>query len=77
MLRRRRAAGGEAETYRCGVLGSDPCIICDGCHFALYIRTGASVPPKWFLDNKPPRGWAKGYEGEKRWDKCPECKVKP
>lgn len=52
-------------SYRCGVGAGmakigfaprGPAIVCDGCGAEYKIDIGV-IPPRWFLDGKPPRGW--------------------
>lgn len=49
-------------------------IECDGCRTQIHVG-GHSVPPKWFMDGKPPPGWKtlRIHDGSKRWDLCPAC----
>lgn len=51
-----------------------PAIHCDGAGCGAVIRIDG-LPPKWFLDGKPKRGWTLIREpGEKRLDFCPNCR---
>lgn len=68
-------------SYRCGIgagMGlkpGGPVIICDGCGLEFPLDRGPRIPPAWFLDGKPPRGWRglRMADGSRRWDLCPGC----
>lgn len=70
-------------SYRCGLgpniaklLGEEaggPRITCDGCGLR-FDCDFKRAPPKWFLDGKPPRGWAQIRNADERLDYCPRCK---
>jgi hypothetical protein len=68
-------------TYRCASFGlaavgltdcDTPRITCDGCQAVINIR---GLPPEWFLDGKPKRGWSivRDAEGMRVGDYCPTC----
>lgn len=59
-----------------GMEPGGPRVICDGCGLVLNVRDDRP-PPAWFLDGKPPKGWAttKREDGT-RDDRCPRCRTR-
>ena len=61
-------------TYRSGLFGSDPEIICNtpGCTARVVIL----APYAWFMANRPPPGWSlertETDDGVNRIDLCPQ-----
>lgn len=66
-------------SYRCGIMGSEPVLICDGCGLMRPVMSERSVRPcKWFLDRKPAPGWTmeKREDGTRARDWCGACSAK-
>ncbi len=43
--------------YHCGVFGAPPYITCDSYECGAYVVIDG-LPPKWFMDRKPPPRWS-------------------
>lgn len=60
-------------SYRAGVMGSEPCLVCDGCDLRRAVTNRHGLPFAWLLDRKRAPGW--GFDGstDMRQDWCSDC----
>lgn len=63
-------------SYRVGLFGASPTLICDACSGAMEIKPTRGGMPAWLAKGKAPRGWSTKRDGvNARIDICPRCRV--
>lgn len=60
-------------SYRAGIFGSEPRLICDGCGWEREVTNRNGMPFAWLLNRKRAPGWGFDGSGDMRRDWCPSC----